>query len=76
MGGTWMSIVEGFAGVKIINDKVYLNTKIPKQWESYSFKVNLKNRKIEINVNHEVTSVRLFSGDKINIVINNPEYLP
>ncbi len=46
MGGTWMSIVEGFAGLKIINDKVYLNTKIPKQWESYSFKVNLKNRKM------------------------------
>jgi len=73
MGGTWMSIVEGFAGLKIINDKVYLNTKIPKQWESYSFKVNLKNRKIEINVNHEVTSVRLISGDKINIVINNAD---
>jgi len=73
MGGTWMSIVEGFAGLKIINDKVYLNTKIPKQWESYSFKVNLKNRKIEINVNHKVTSVRLISGDKINIVINNAD---
>jgi maltose phosphorylase len=73
MGGTWMSIVEGFAGLKIINDKVYLNTKIPKQWESYSFKVNLKNRKIEINVNHKVASVRLISGDKINIVINNAD---
>ena len=73
MGGTWMSIVEGFAGLKIINDKVYLNTKIPKQWKSYSFKVNLKNRKIEINVNHKVTSVRLISGDKINIVINNTD---
>ena len=73
MGGTWMSIVEGFAGLKIINDKVYLNTKIPKQWESYSFKVNLKNRKIEIKVNHELTSVKLISGDKINIVINNAD---
>ena len=73
MGGTWMSIVEGFAGLKIINDKVYLNTKIPKQWESYSFKVNLKNRKIEIKVNHELTSVKLISGDKINIVINDTD---
>jgi maltose phosphorylase len=73
MGGTWMSIVEGFAGLKIINNKVYLNTKIPKQWESYSFKVNLKNRKIKIKVNHELTSVRLISGDKINIVINDTD---
>jgi maltose phosphorylase len=73
MGGTWMSIVEGFAGLKIINNKVYLNTKIPKQWESYSFKVNLKNRKIKIKVNHELTSVKLISGDKINIVINDTD---
>ena len=39
MGGSWMSIVEGFAGLKVKNDKIYFDTKIPKKWESYSFKV-------------------------------------
>ena len=31
MGGSWMSIVEGFAGVRIFKEKLYINTKIPKQ---------------------------------------------
>ena len=71
MGGSWMSIVEGFAGLRIKNDKIYFDTKIPKQWESYSFKVNIKNRKIEIKIDQKSTSAKLISGDKINLTIND-----
>ncbi|MDB4097918.1 family 65 glycosyl hydrolase domain-containing protein [Flavobacteriaceae bacterium] len=71
MGGSWMSIVEGFAGLSIKNDKIYFDTKIPKKWESYSFKVNIKNRKIEIKIDQKSTSAKLISGDKINLIIND-----
>ena len=71
MGGSWMSIVEGFAGLRIKNDKIYFDTKIPKKWESYSFKVNIKNRKIEIKIDQKSTSAKLISGDKINLIIND-----
>ena len=71
MGGSWMSIVEGFAGLKVKNDKIYFDTKIPKKWESYSFKVNIKNRKIEIKIDQKSTSAKLISGDKINLTIND-----
>ena len=73
MGGSWMSIVEGFAGLKIKNDKIYFDTKIPKKWESYSFKVNIKNRKIEIKIDQKSTSAKLISGDKINLIINDTD---
>lgn len=73
MGGSWMSIVEGFAGVRIFKEKLYINTKIPKNWDSYSFKLNVKNRKISVLINKHETKIELLLGEKIDIVLNNQE---
>ena len=64
-------MLKGFAGLRIKKDKIYFDPKIPKQWESYSFKVNIKNRKIEIKIDQKSTSAKLISGDKINLTIND-----
>ena len=73
MGGSWMSIIEGFAGVRIFKEKLYINTNIPKNWDSYSFKLNIKNRKISVLINKHETKIELLLGEKINIVLNNQE---
>ena len=73
MGGSWMSIIEGFAGVRIFKEKLYINTNIPKNWDSYSFKLNVKNRKISVLINKHETKIELLLGEKINIVLNNQE---
>lgn len=39
MAGTWMTIVEGFAGMRIKDGKLYLNPMLPKEWEGYKFRV-------------------------------------
>ena len=68
-----MSIIEGFAGVKIFENKLYLNTNIPEKWDSYSFKLNIKNRKINVLINKNETKINLLSGEKIDIMLNNQE---
>ena len=73
MGGSWMSIIEGFAGVRIFKEKLYINTNIPKNWDSYSFKLNVKNRKISVLINKHETKIKLLLGEKIDIVLNNQE---
>ncbi len=42
MGGTWMTIVKGFAGMRIKNDKLNFSPFIPKKWKSYSFKIGFR----------------------------------
>jgi len=42
MAGTWMSVVEGFGGMRIVDDKLSFIPQIPKQWSMYSFKINLE----------------------------------
>ena len=68
-----MSIIEGFAGVKIFENKLYLNTNIPEKWDNYSFKLNIKNRKINVLINKNETKINLLSGEKIDIMLNNQE---
>ena len=48
MAGTWMSIVEGFGGMRIIDDKLSFTPRIPEKWKSYSFKINFRNRILKV----------------------------
>lgn len=45
-----MSIVEGFGGMRIVGDKLSFVPQIPKQWKSYAFKVNFRDRIISVSV--------------------------
>ena len=70
MAGTWMSIVEGFGGMRIKNNMLSFVPKIPKQWKSYSFKVNFRNQIIKVSVSHKETYFEVESNSDINILVN------
>jgi maltose phosphorylase len=60
MAGTWLAIVEGFGGMRILSDRVVLNPLIPKQWKSYSFHARFREILFEVKVmagNIEVTNL-------------------
>ena len=42
MAGTWLSIVEGFAGMRVKNGELVFNPHLPKHWKSLSFKVDFR----------------------------------
>ena len=48
MAGTWMSIVEGFGGLRVRDNILNFNPCIPKQWESFSFKINLRGQILKV----------------------------
>ena len=39
MAGTWLSIVEGFAGMRVKNSELHFTPRLPKHWKNLSFKV-------------------------------------
>ncbi|WP_303317322.1 glycoside hydrolase family 65 protein [Flavivirga abyssicola] len=71
MAGTWMSIVEGFGGMRIKDDKLSFIPKIPKQWEAYSFKVNFRNSIIKVNVCQDKTDFELEGDRALQILVND-----
>ncbi len=70
MAGTWMSIVEGFGGMRILNNTLSFTPRIPEGWKSYSFKVNFRNQVITVNVSQDGTSFELNGKQEINILVN------
>ena len=70
MAGTWMSIVEGFGGMRVRDGKLHFEPKIPNQWDSYSFKINFRDRILKVNVSAEDTKFTLESGEPLEIVVN------
>ncbi|MBF4492088.1 glycoside hydrolase family 65 protein [Flavobacterium sp. MR2016-29] len=73
MAGTWMSIVEGFGGMRVKNDQLHFSPKIPKEWKGYSFKINFRNQILKVAVNHNETTFTVDGDQDLTIVVNgNP----
>jgi len=70
MAGTWMSIVEGFGGMRIVNGKLSFEPKIPNKWNAYSFKVNFRNQILRINVAKDETRFELEGNQDLEILVN------
>ena len=73
MAGTWMSIVEGFGGMRIKNDTLSFEPRIPAQWKGYSFKVNFRNQIVKVNVTQAETSFELEGTNALTILVNGKE---
>jgi maltose phosphorylase len=71
MAGTWMSIVEGFGGMRIKNNQLHFSPKIPKEWSAYSFKINFRNQVITVSVNHQETNFAVDGESALEIVLND-----
>ncbi|WP_411893358.1 glycoside hydrolase family 65 protein [Winogradskyella sp. A2] len=73
MAGTWMSIVEGFGGMRVRNNQLTFEPKIPEQWDGYSFKVNFRNQIIKVIVNQNETHFELEGDEDLQILVNEKE---
>ncbi len=71
MAGTWMSIVEGFGGMRVKNNMLSFTPQIPKQWKGYSFKVNFRNQILKINVGQNETNFELESNVALQLLVND-----
>ncbi len=74
MAGTWMSIVQGFGGMRIGEDKIIFNPFIPKEWDSYRFHVVFRGARLLVEVNEKESKITHLEGDQISVVLNKKEH--
>ncbi len=70
MAGTWMSIVEGFGGLRVKDDQLFLNAKLPEQWTSYQFTILFRNRRLNITIDKQGCHVNRLAGEPLTISIS------
>ena len=71
MAGTWMSIVEGFGGMRVIDDKLSFTPRIPEQWKAYSFKVNFRHCILKVTINASEVKFELEGDDDVAVLVNS-----
>ncbi|WDV47364.1 glycoside hydrolase family 65 protein [Clostridiaceae bacterium M8S5] len=74
MAGTWLSIVHGFGGLRVSNDKLILNPFIPTNWNSYSFKIIFRNTLLNISIASDSVRIENLTGTNIHLTVFNKDY--
>ena len=76
MGGCYMAIVNGFAGLTISENVVSLAPFLPKEWDGYSFKFRYRGNLLKVVVEKDAVKVMLEEGNNVKLVLyGQPYYL-
>ncbi len=75
LGGCWMTIVNGFAGMRDYPGKLIFNPVLPKAWKSYSFKIAYKGRKFNVKVDDSGVEYKLLEGEALTIESNGEKLI-
>ncbi len=67
MGGSYMGIVNGFAGMEISQSGLSFDPFVPEAWRGYRFCINYHGNLIEVNVRRDMTTVRLVCGESVQV---------
>ena len=73
MAGSWMMVINGFAGMRVYDDTLSFKPHLPKEWEEYSFKITYRGRLVRVTVNREGTKYELLEGEELTILHNGVE---
>lgn len=74
MTGSWLAIVHGFAGMRTYNEELKFAPFMPKEWDSYSFKINYRNRLLKISIDKENILIKLEKGEKLKLKIYDESF--
>ena len=71
MAGTWMSIVEGFAGMRIVDDQLSFRPRLPKAWDDLEFRINFRGVILSVTITHTTIAFSTKSNDPIDLMVDD-----
>jgi maltose phosphorylase len=73
MAGTWMAVVKGFGGMRVSEGQLHFNPFIPKEWQSYTFKIKFRGRVLQLFVDKSGAKLNLQSGEPLTVILGNKD---
>ena len=68
-GGVWLIIVEGFAGFKMYRDGIRFRPALPKEWNSLTFRLVVKNCGLQVALNKNGITIKSSASNKKEIKV-------
>jgi alpha,alpha-trehalose phosphorylase len=75
MAGSWMCMVNGFAGMRVYDDVISFQPYIHPNWEEYSFKITYRGRIIKLTISNKGTTYELLQGNELEIIHKNITFI-
>lgn len=73
MGGSWLYVVYGFAGMRDDDGKISFRPRLPKVWNRMEFKLKISNSQIHVCLTQNHTSYTLIEGNPLTIAHGSEE---
>lgn len=70
MSGSWLAIVQGFAGMRADEDGLRLAPFCPAEWDGYSFMLRYRGRLLRVQVRPDAATVSLVSGENLDLTVS------
>ncbi len=67
MGGTYLGLVDGFAGYRVEGDRVSLRPRLPGRWRRLAFRLNWRGSLFLVDITRATTRYRLLSGRQVEL---------
>ncbi|WAC42488.1 glycoside hydrolase family 65 protein [Pedobacter sp. SL55] len=74
MAGTWMSVVEGFAGMRVRNDKLIFNPFLPQKWQSFSFTIGFRGATVKLQISKAQIHIVNTSNQSVALQVHDKDY--
>jgi maltose phosphorylase len=74
MAGTWMSVVEGFGGMRVRNNQLQFHPFLPGKWASFSFKVGFRGSLLNVKVSKEGVQIINQSDKALSVNVFDKSY--
>jgi len=71
MGGTWLAIVFGFAGLRIKEEGISFAPVLPNKWDGYQFSIQFQGRRLQVEKTAKQTKITLVEGETLTIKLFN-----
>ena len=76
MAGTWLSVIEGFGGMRVRNGVLHFQPRLPKHWDRLGFKIHFRNSIIQVVLSESGNEIKHISGDIPEVMINDQRVSP
>lgn len=75
MTGSWLAIVQGFAGMRTYNETLSFSPFLPKDWTKYKFHINYRDRLLNISVEQNEVTITLITGAPLTMKLYGKDVL-